>query len=131
MHYTGSGLVAALATTVSAHGYVSSPPARQANNATTAACGSAVADSIRADNTSHVEGLPELAANDAGYHAASCDLWLCRGIQLDDNVANIQSYSPGQTVNIEIKLTIPHEGNANVSIVDTATNRIVGSPLVQ
>ncbi|KAK8123935.1 hypothetical protein PG999_003853 [Apiospora kogelbergensis] len=108
------------------------PPARQGGDASVAACGKAVVDTIRADNTSHVEGLPELAAKkDSGFHADLCNLWLCKGLQFADNAANVQAYRPGQSVNMKIKLTIPHTGNANVSVVDTKSNTIVGKPLVR
>ncbi|KAK8057847.1 hypothetical protein PG996_011784 [Apiospora saccharicola] len=122
--------LAALASTALGHGYISSPPARQGGDASVAACGKAVVNTIRADNTSHVEGLPELAAEaGSGYHADLCNLWLCKGLQFADNVASVQSYRPGQSVNMKIKLTIPHTGNANVSVVDTKSNTIIGKPL--
>lgn len=129
MHASPLALAASLAATAAAHGYVDFPAARQAGNASVAACGSSVVADIRRDNTSHVEGLPELAAKDAGYHAAECNLWLCRGIQFGDNVAGVQRYTPGQVVNLKVKLTIPHDGNANVSVVHTQTNKIIGSVL--
>ena len=56
-------------TSVNAHGYVSYPAAREVGPASVAACGKSVTDDIKRDNTSHVEGLPELAAKDPGYHA--------------------------------------------------------------
>ncbi|KAK5629767.1 hypothetical protein RRF57_005482 [Xylaria bambusicola] len=122
--------VTAFAALVHGHGYISSPPMRMPGNATTAACGRSVVADIVRDKTSHVEGLPELAAKDAGYKAAQCNLWLCRGVQFGDNAANVQAYAPGQTVEIKVALTIPHAGSANVSIVDTKTNTIVGRPLL-
>jgi hypothetical protein len=121
--------LATLAATVAAHGYVSSPTARQWGNAAIAACGQSVVNSIRADNTSHVEGLPELAAADSGYNASLCNLWLCRGLQFADNVQNVQSYAPGQEIEIKVLLTIPHTGNANVSVVNTKSNAVIGKPL--
>lgn len=124
--------LAVFASTALGHGFISSPPARQGGDASVAACGKAVVDTIRADNTSHVEGLPELAAKkDSGFHADLCNLWLCKGLQFADNAANVQAYRPGQSVNMKIKLTIPHTGNANVSVVDTKSNTIVGKPLVR
>ncbi|KAI0804149.1 hypothetical protein GGR55DRAFT_334860 [Xylaria sp. FL0064] len=122
--------LSALAALVQGHGYISSPPMRMPGDATTAACGKSVVADIVRDKTSHVEGLPELAAADAGYNAAQCNLWLCRGVQFGDNAANVQAYAPGQTVEIKIALTIPHAGSANVSVVDTKTNTIVGAPLL-
>ncbi|KAI3337437.1 hypothetical protein HD806DRAFT_39331 [Xylariaceae sp. AK1471] len=122
--------LAALLSLAQAHGYISSPAMRMPGNATTSACGRSVVADIVKDKTSHVEGLPELAAKDAGYHAAQCNLWLCRGVQFADNAANVQSYKPGQVVNVKIALSIPHVGSANVSVVDTKTNAIIGQPLL-
>ncbi|KAI1180269.1 hypothetical protein F4777DRAFT_307028 [Nemania sp. FL0916] len=119
-----------LATLVHGHGYISSPAMRMPGDATTAACGSSVVADIVRDKTSHVEGLPELAAADSGYDAAQCNLWLCRGVQVGDNLANVQNYTAGQSVNVKIALSIPHAGSANVSVVDTKTNTIIGEPLI-
>lgn len=115
----------------SAHGYVAQPPARQAGPSTSAACGKPITDAIIRDNTSHVEGLPELAfRSDSGFDPSSCNLWLCRGIQFADNLNQTQIWSPGQSVRIKVKITIPHDGSANVSIVDTKRNEVVGYSLM-
>ncbi|KAI1500994.1 hypothetical protein F5X99DRAFT_428973 [Biscogniauxia marginata] len=113
------------------HGLISSPPARAPGGATAAACGQAIADAIAGDATSHVEGLPELGARDPGYDPAACNVWLCRGLQFGDNAANVQAWAPGQEVNVRVELTIPHAGAANVSLVDTAADAVVGgAPLI-
>ncbi|KAI0017350.1 hypothetical protein F4780DRAFT_772391 [Xylariomycetidae sp. FL0641] len=124
--------VLALAATASAHGFIADPPMRTAGDATAAACGAGVAAEITRDKTSHVEGLPELAAQaGSGYQGAGeCNLWLCKGQQFADNEANVQEWTPGQKVNFRITLTIPHAGSANVSIVDTKSNTVVGAPLL-
>ncbi|KAI3343987.1 hypothetical protein F4824DRAFT_507734 [Ustulina deusta] len=122
--------LAALAALAHGHGYISEPAMRMPGDATAAACGTSVVADIVRDKTSHVEGLPELAAKDSGYDGAQCNLWLCRGVQFGDNAANVQTYAPGQTVAIKIALTIPHVGSANVSVVDTKTNAILGQPLL-
>ncbi|KAI1398464.1 hypothetical protein F4819DRAFT_33942 [Hypoxylon fuscum] len=122
--------VVALAATASAHGLITSPAPRAPGAASVAACGAAVVDNIKKDMTSHVEGLPELAAADAAYHAEQCNLWLCKGLQAADNAANVQAYAPGQSVNIQVDLSIPHVGAANVSVVDTKTDTIIGQPLL-
>ncbi|KAI0165918.1 hypothetical protein GGR57DRAFT_142001 [Xylariaceae sp. FL1272] len=106
----------ALAAVVQGHGFIATPAMRMPGNATTAACGKSVVSDINKDKTSHVEGLPELAATDSGYNEAACNLWLCRGVQFGDNSANVQSYLPGQNVPIKVTLTIPHVGSANVSV---------------
>jgi len=132
MYFSASSLLAAasLATTISAHGIITTPYPRAVGAASLAACGSAVTDLIVADNTSHVEGLPEAAATDSAYHASKCNLWLCKGLQYADNTANVLALSPGQVLPIDVYIRIPHEGTANVSIVDTKKNAIIGSELI-
>ena len=115
------------------HGLVRSPPARSPGDATTAACGRAMTTFYKSDNTSYPEALlrsnPTLGAKD-GYDAAKCNLWLCKGYQFSDNAANVQAYTTGQTVPFDVWIRIPHRGHANVSVVDTTTNTVVGTPLV-
>jgi hypothetical protein len=131
MQYLSLITLAGIATTVSAHGVITSPTPRIAGAASLAACGSAVTDLIVADVTSHIEGLPEAAATDSDYHADECNLWLCKGLQLDTDASGpVRTYSPGQVVPIEVFLRVLHTGTANVSIVDTASNTIVGSELL-
>lgn len=116
---------------VSAHGYVASPPPRLTGPSSLQACGPAVTEDIQRDNTSHIEGLPDLAANDISYGGPTlCNLWLCRGLQFEDNTDRVQVWRPGQEVNVRVTLTIPHDGWANVSVVRTATNSLLGDPLV-
>jgi hypothetical protein len=76
-----------------------------------------------------VEGLPELAAKDSAYNPSKCNLWLCKGLQFDDNKGNTQTWQAGQVVPIKVWLRVPHEGLANVSIVDTKSDKIVGDML--
>ncbi|RYP58102.1 hypothetical protein DL769_009106 [Monosporascus sp. CRB-8-3] len=117
------------------HGLIDSPPPRSPGAATARACGQRIVDKIRADPTSYVEGLPELGASDPGYDAAACRLWLCKGLQFepDDAAAKVQTYRPGQEVAVKVRLAIPHAGRANVSVVDTAADAVIGNggaPLV-
>lgn len=58
-------------------------------------------------------------------------LSLCRGHQFLDNLNNMSVFRPGQTVMMQIDLAILHGGPANVSIVKTATNTVIGPPLIQ
>ena len=89
-------------------------------------CGPSVTNNIKGDLTSHVEDLPEAAAKDSKYQGpALCNLWLCRGLQYADNTKNVQSWKVGQKVPIEVSLRIKHVGSANVSIVDTKSNKFV------
>jgi len=121
---------ATLASTAFSHGIISKPFPRAIGAASLAACGPTVQANIKGDNTSHVEGLPEAASKDSAYKASQCNLWLCRGLQAADNLANVQNYTVGEKVSFEIYLRIKHYGTANVSVVDTKSNTIVGKQLL-
>lgn len=122
------GLVAA----ANAHGIVTSPATRTPGDATAAACGQTMVKFYKADNTSYPEAL--FRANPKGigkdYNAAKCNLYLCRGYQFADNAKNVLSYKPGDVVDMDVFIRIPHKGYANVSVVDTTTNSVVGTPLI-
>ncbi|KAF2263285.1 hypothetical protein CC78DRAFT_554142 [Lojkania enalia] len=128
MHISTSALLC-LIPAVLGHGLIQSPPSRPVGNALVADCGTNVANAIKSDNTSYVEALPPAAARDSAYDASKCNLWLCKGLQFADNTANVQTWTAGQVVPIKVWIRIPHEGIANVSIVDTKMNTIVGEPL--
>lgn len=131
MYYSSSILsLAALATTVASHGAIISPPSRAVGPAMDAACGTSVAALVRADNTSHVEDMPEAAALIPNFDSTACNVFLCRGQQFADNTANVQNFTAGQVVNFRAVIPIPHEGPMNVSIVNTATNTAIGAPLI-
>lgn len=113
--------VAAFAASVSAHGNITSPPARLPGAAMAAACGQDAVDAVLADGTGPIENIP----------AVGCDKFLCKGAQFEDNEANVQTFQAGDVVQFEAQLPIPHEGPANVSIIDTKTNTAVGLPLLE
>ena len=114
---------------VLSHGLITSPPSRPVGPAIIANCGPKVEQDIRLDNTSHVEGLPELAAKDSMYNPMKCKLWQCKGLQFADNMNNTQTWTAGQVIPIKVWIRIPHEGSANVSIVDTKSDTIIGEML--
>lgn len=131
MQFTTISLLAVGAiSSVSAHGVMTSPTPRAVGDATAAACGSSVAAIIKGDPTSHVEGLPEAAATDSTFDASKCNLFLCKGLQFDDNKANVMALQAGQSLELKFDIPIPHEGPCNVSVVDTKTNTLIGSPLI-
>lgn len=47
-----------------------------------------------------------------------------------DNTANVQTFQPGQVVNMLASIPIPHEGPMNVSVIDMKTNAAIGAPLI-
>ncbi|KAK2043904.1 hypothetical protein LZ31DRAFT_467368 [Colletotrichum somersetense] len=122
MLYSVTAATALLAAMVSAHGNIVSPPARAAGAAMAAACGQASVKAVTADPTIPLEDLVN--------PPATCQVNLCRGAKFEDNKANVQTFTPGQVVNMKAEIPIPHEGPMNVSIVDTATNTVIGEPLI-
>lgn len=123
-------LAGAFATSVLSHGIITSPPVRAVGPAMISTCGASLASQITADNTSHVEGLPEAAALIPNFNATACNVFLCKGLQFADNTANVQTFQPGQVVNMLATIPIPHEGPMNVSVINTATNTAIGAPLI-
>ncbi|KAK1984429.1 hypothetical protein LZ30DRAFT_586236 [Colletotrichum cereale] len=113
---------ALLATMVSAHGNITSPLCRVPGPAMAAACGKANVQAVLADGTIPLENLVN--------PPATCQVDLCRGAKFADNKANVQIFTPGQVVNMKAAIPIPHEGPMNCSIVDTATNKVIGEPLI-
>ncbi|KLU88284.1 hypothetical protein MAPG_07271 [Magnaporthiopsis poae ATCC 64411] len=114
----------------SAHGLVTSPATRQPGAATEVACGKKMVNFYKADGTSYPEAFQRTAGwNTGGYNATTCNMWLCKGYQFGDNKAQVQKYAPGTVFPVAVKIRIPHKGYANVSVVDTTTNKIIGEPL--
>lgn len=72
----------------------------------------------------------QVAASQTDYNAAECNVWMCKGYKYADNTALIESYTAGQVVPFTFDVRAPHTGVANVSIVDTATNTVIGEPLI-
>ncbi|KAJ4290627.1 hypothetical protein N0V90_010845 [Kalmusia sp. IMI 367209] len=113
-----------LAPAVLSHGIITTPPSRAIGSAITTACGQGITSAIKADNTSYVEQLTKIGAS-----SAACNLYLCKGLQFADNAANVQTWKAGDVVPIKIWLRIPHEGIANVSVVETKSNKVLGDYL--
>ncbi|KAB5570103.1 hypothetical protein GE09DRAFT_1054998 [Coniochaeta sp. 2T2.1] len=124
-------LLTSLPNPVLSHGYLTHPPPRQPGPSTLSACGSPIYSAITRDLTSHIEGLPELSTlPDSGFtNSTLCNLWLCRGLQYADNLNQTQLWRTGEVVKVKVKITIPHDGMANVSVVDTRRNEVVGEML--
>ncbi|KAF2738947.1 hypothetical protein EJ04DRAFT_509118 [Polyplosphaeria fusca] len=107
-----------------AHGNITSPPARQPGAAMQQACGADAVSAILSDGTGPLENIPSNGG-------ANCNIFLCKGAQFADNQALVQQFSAGEVVDFAAQLPIPHEGPANVSIIDTATNTVIGDPLIE
>lgn len=120
--------LAALLPLVSAHGFINDPPARRPGDAYTQACGQQPFFQQSADINGNVQGIMQVVGDDI---TEDCKLWLCKGFQFEDNTENVQSFSAGQTIDFDINIAAPHTGFANVSIVRTATDQMVGTPLIE
>ncbi|OOF89991.1 hypothetical protein ASPCADRAFT_179954 [Aspergillus carbonarius ITEM 5010] len=128
-----AGSVLALAGLISlaqGHGFVTSPQARMPGSAMEAACGTQVYNNQEADNYGNVQGELQIASGQSDYDASACDIWLCKGYKYADNKDNVYSYTAGETVDFVVDIRAPHTGTANVSVVETSTNTVIGSPLI-
>jgi len=119
-----------LVPTAFGHGTITSPPARAAGQAMKAACGQQLFNNQAGDNEGNVQGELQIAASQKDYDPTKCNVWLCKGYQFADNTANVQKFTPGQVINMTIKIGAPHTGEANVTIVDTKANAVMGSELI-
>ena len=126
--YTAAFGLVALATQVAAHGYLSKPEPRQPGDKLKAACGQQIFSQWNSDINGNVQGALQ-NANQPDYDAAACNIWQCKGLKLEDG-GNVESYTAGQKVPITYNVAAPHTGVANMSIIDTATNSMIGSPLI-
>jgi predicted carbohydrate-binding protein with CBM5 and CBM33 domain len=120
--------ISTLTTLISAHGIVTSPPARIVGTAMKAACGQQVTNNLQSNAYGDIQQLSQIGSQQKDFTSA-CDVSLCKGLQFADNTANVQSFTPGQNVSMKIDIQAKHTGVANVSVVDTATNKIVGEML--
>ncbi|KAE8151949.1 chitin binding domain-containing protein [Aspergillus avenaceus] len=130
MKQTGTILaLAGLASMAHGHGFVTSPKARMPGTAMQEACGQQVYNNQEADNYGNVQGELQIAQGQSDFDAEKCGAWLCKGYKFDDNKDNVYSYTSGQTVDFKVDIRAPHTGVANVSVVDTTSNSVIGSPL--
>lgn len=118
--------LASLVTLAAAHGFIKSPPPREPGDAFKATCGEQPYYQQSSDINGNVQGIFQVVGDDT---TDDCKLWLCKGFLLEDN--EVQSYSLGETIDFEITIAAPHTGYANVSVVKTSTDSIIGSPLIE
>lgn len=120
---------ASLIALASAHGFILSPAPRMPGDAFSKACGQQMYYNQMGDNYGNVQGQLQVTNGQTDYDAAACDVWLCKGYKYDDNTENVQQYTVGQEVEIEVDIRAPHTGVANVSVVSTSSNSVLGSVL--
>ncbi|KAJ5613971.1 hypothetical protein N7528_007625 [Penicillium herquei] len=118
-----------LVSTVHGHGFVTSPTPRYPGAAFEAVCGQQAYDTETADIYGNVQNELTAEEGQSDYDAAKCDIFLCKGFKYADNNVTY-SYKSGEVVDFEVTIQAPHTGVANVSVVDTSTNTVIGNPLI-
>jgi hypothetical protein len=120
-------LATSAATLTNAHGYFTSPKARQPGPAMEKACGQQAYDNMASDINGNIQGLQQVTANQPDYNPKTCHLWKCKGMKYADNKANVQHYTSGQTVPLNFDIVAPHDGYANVSIIGLRDNNVLAT----
>ncbi|KAF2799886.1 hypothetical protein K505DRAFT_320920 [Melanomma pulvis-pyrius CBS 109.77] len=128
--YSSAIALAGLVSTVAGHGYISSPAARMPGDAMKAACGQQMFNNQNSDHFGNIQGELQVANGQSDFSAVECNVNLCKGYKFADNSANIQTYTAGQVVPIVVDIRAPHTGTANVSIIKTSSNSMIGEPLI-
>ncbi|PYH97948.1 hypothetical protein BO71DRAFT_395770 [Aspergillus ellipticus CBS 707.79] len=131
MKTTGSILaLAGLVSLAQGHGFVTTPNPRLPGSAMEAACGQQVYDNQESNKYGNIQNMLQIAEGQSDYNAAECDIWLCKGYKFADNKDNVYSYKAGEVVDFVVDIMAPHTGTANVSVVQTSTDTVIGSPLI-
>ncbi|KAL8383254.1 hypothetical protein RB595_006824 [Gaeumannomyces hyphopodioides] len=127
-----ASLLLAAATGVFGHGRVLTPLAREVGDGFKQNCGEQMFNNVKGDPNGNIQQLAQQAPRQ-GFDASKCQLELCKGIPFSDNdkADRIQKFSPGQKVDFVVAITAPHSGICNVSVVDTTSNSVIGTPLIE
>ncbi|KAF2129399.1 hypothetical protein P153DRAFT_375878 [Dothidotthia symphoricarpi CBS 119687] len=123
--YSAAVALAGFVSSVAAHGYISSPSPRLPGDGLKAACGEQVYNQQNSDHYGNVQGSLQ---NLQGSHP-DCRMWQCKGIPFAD-ATDVHSYTAGQNIPVVVEIHAPHNGVANVSIVKTSTDTVIGEPLI-
>ncbi|KAH7394871.1 hypothetical protein DE146DRAFT_658571 [Phaeosphaeria sp. MPI-PUGE-AT-0046c] len=122
---TAAIAIAGFTSSVAAHGFISSPTPRQPGQGLKAACGDQVFNQQSSDKYGNVQGALQ---NFQGSHP-DCRMWQCKGVPFED-AGEVFSYTAGQKIPMTVEIRAPHDGVANVSIVKTSSDTVIGQPLI-
>lgn len=122
-------LTLTLATLSAGHGIITNPKARSAGDAMKAVCGQQVTSNLQSNEYGDIQQLSQIGASQKDFDPATCDVSMCKGLQFNDNTANVQTFTAGQVVPISVDIQAKHTGTCNVSVVDTSTNTVIGNEL--
>ncbi|PNS20769.1 hypothetical protein CAC42_2700 [Sphaceloma murrayae] len=127
--YTTVLAAASFVSSVAGHGRFMNPAPRAAGTAFQNACGMQAYYQVSSDPNGNVQGLLNVIRNQPDYKPAACIANLCKGLLYEDNTDKVQRYSAGQVVAMTFDVAAPHTGSANVSVVRTSDNTVIGTPL--
>ncbi|KAJ8121884.1 hypothetical protein ONZ43_g1780 [Nemania bipapillata] len=127
MKYSLASLVSLAALSgVQSHAVMQTPVPRGTGPKQVERCGAIVTAVLQRDLAGPIENA--MSAADANY---KCNAYLCRGYQYEDNEDNVHAVKAGDVLTFHIDLVAGHHpGYANVSVVDLASNKIIGDELV-
>ncbi|RYC65913.1 hypothetical protein CHU98_g280 [Xylaria longipes] len=127
MKYTLASLLSLGALSgVQGHAVMQTPVPRGTGAKQEELCGKVVTAVLERDLAGPIENA--MSAADSSY---KCNAYLCRGYQYEDNVDNVHAVKVGDVLTFHIDLVAGHHpGYANVSVVDLASNTVLGEPLV-
>ncbi|TGJ82217.1 hypothetical protein E0Z10_g6565 [Xylaria hypoxylon] len=127
MRYTFAGLASLAAITgVQSHAVMTTPVPRGTGAKQVELCGALVTTVLERDRAGPIENA--VTSTDSNY---KCNAYMCRGYQYEDNVSKLRAVTAGEVIAFHIDLIAGHHpGYANVSIVNLATNKAIGTPLV-
>ncbi|KAJ5581713.1 hypothetical protein N7535_000333 [Penicillium sp. DV-2018c] len=122
--------VVSIVSSVNGHGFISKPNPRMPGTAMMNTCGALAFLNEELDKYGSIQGILQIAKGQSDYNAAKCNVGLCKGYKFADNKDNVYSYKPGEKVHFTVDILVPHGGVANVSVVHTASNTVIGKPLI-
>jgi hypothetical protein len=83
------------------------------------ACGKSITEIIKSDNQSGIEVLHKASVISKDFNPTKCNLLLCKGMQLEDNMKNFQHCLPREEVKLSVWTRILHIGWWSVGIVNS------------
>ncbi|KAE9378714.1 hypothetical protein N431DRAFT_477906 [Stipitochalara longipes BDJ] len=129
MHRLTLLLISTLASIVSSHGILLTPPPRAPGEKSLSSCGEEITSLLRSDNQTSLNALQIASATSSTFDAKKCNLNFCKGLRLEDNEDGVQQWSPGQVVEMTVWTRIPHVGWMSVAIVEEKSGMLVGGQL--
>ncbi|CED83480.1 hypothetical protein [Phaffia rhodozyma] len=115
---------------VAAHGALHNIMIRKAGPKSKEVCGAQF--NIDRDGVANKNGLM-LASNNkdtlGNPYLSTCPWTVCTGFQYEDNVENLYTFPAGTVLPLRYYIGNHHEGWANVSVINTKTDTIIGSML--